>query len=176
MKSLECTNNFYVDHEVVLYENDWIGYPKAVNNAIKEVNGIYTGIVLLNDDCVPLHSGWLNELTDCGQLTGVIAGANHTLQRNIFGNDHLTFWCVYIPKGVLDRVGLLDEKFGMGNSDDIDYCWRTLKEGFSIEERPNVKVLHRGSRTFIQMEKEKRGDFEKTKQENNAYLRSKWNL
>jgi len=63
----------------------------------------------------------------------------------------VAFICVYIPRRVIDLVGLLDERFcvnaggegprGYGCEDD-DYCWRVRKAGLKLGIDNDVVVNH----------------------------------
>lgn len=116
-----------------------IGYTKATNAGLKLARGEY--IVLLNNDTVVLdwgsNSDWLTileepfkKIPDCG-LSGT------SKQYNAYSNtDFLIFYCVMIARKTFDKIGLLDEIFSPGSGEDIDYCVRALKQGFSIHEVP----------------------------------------
>jgi hypothetical protein len=63
----------------------------------------------------------------------------------------VAFICVYIPRRVIDRVGLLDERFcvnagGEGprgyGCDDDDYCWRVRNAGLKLGVDNSVVVNH----------------------------------
>lgn len=47
-----------------------------------------------------------------------------------------------IRREVIDRVGLLDEKFFM-YGEDIDWCYRIREAGWKIRFYPNVSILHK---------------------------------
>jgi GT2 family glycosyltransferase len=47
-------------------------------------------------------------------------------------SDQLAFVCVYIRRTVIDRIGLLDERFIGYGFEDFDYCRRARVAGFRI--------------------------------------------
>jgi GT2 family glycosyltransferase len=53
----------------------------------------------------------------------------------------VTFACAMIMKPVYDIIKL-DTKFGLGYFEDMDYCIRTRKEGFTIWTTPYMKFVH----------------------------------
>jgi GT2 family glycosyltransferase len=53
----------------------------------------------------------------------------------------VTFSCVMILNPLF-KVLKLDTKFGLGYFEDVDYCVRARKKGFSIWTTPYVKVIH----------------------------------
>jgi GT2 family glycosyltransferase len=54
--------------------------------------------------------------------------------------------CMYIARGVLDRVGLFDEEYGMG-FEDVDYCLRAWQAGYEVLYTPSARLHHHESIT-----------------------------
>jgi GT2 family glycosyltransferase len=52
--------------------------------------------------------------------------------------------CVLIRRGVLDRVGLLDERY-FTYTEDVDFMYRCLKQGLSLWYVPEAKLWHKVS-------------------------------
>ncbi len=61
--------------------------------------------------------------------------------------DFLTFACVLIKREVLEKVGLLDERYFM-YLEDVDYCVSASRAGFNLLLDPSVAVTHRTSSSF----------------------------
>ena len=61
---------------------------------------------------------------------------------------HLAFVCAYLPRPVIDRVGLLDERFTAYGFEDLDYCRRTLLAGLQLATWDGCVVDHSGQSTF----------------------------
>jgi GT2 family glycosyltransferase len=142
--------------------NEAIGYPKAINEAIK----ISTGdkVILLNNDCVLLDQVkdyWIKMLeqpfleNEKVGITGPLLLMDKHLKK-----DLLFFFCVMIDRKVIDKIGLLDEVFSPGNCEDIDYCLRALNSGFELKQAGNwentktgyngsVPIFHKSSQTFL---------------------------
>lgn len=59
--------------------------------------------------------------------------------------DYLIGACQLIRREVLDSVGLLDEAIFYG-PEDIDFCLRTRRAGFSIWWRHDVRIIHHEQR------------------------------
>jgi Flp pilus assembly protein TadD len=75
-----------------------------------------------------------------------------------------------IRREVIDKVGLLDEQFGLGCFEDDDYCLRARRAGFRAVIARDVFVHHYGGRTFV-------GDgvdFAALMRKNAALFRAKW--
>ena len=61
----------------------------------------------------------------------------------------LVGFCLLISREVIDAVGQLDERFGIGCFEDDDYCFRAVKAGFRAVIAGDAFVHHFGSRTFL---------------------------
>lgn len=134
-----------------------IGFVKAVNQGLIESTAPYA--VIMNND-TEATAGWLEGL--CSQLVGSVglAGPRSTPGSSWQGSLHsgsprklcvgrmLCFFCVMIRRDVLDRVGLLDEDFGVGFGDDDNYSARAQSAGFDLVFVPNVFIPHRSRTTF----------------------------
>ncbi|MFH1624074.1 MAG: glycosyltransferase [Pseudomonadota bacterium] len=87
--------------------------------------------------------------------------------------DRMVGFCMLIKREVLDKIGLLDERFGSGNFEDDDLCLRAERAGYKMMICGNVFVHHFGSRSFVgnnidytaQLEKNKEVFLEKWKVE-----------
>jgi GT2 family glycosyltransferase len=151
------------------------GYAGGNNDGIKLAQGQY--IVLLNNDTL-VPDGWLdrllklfNEQPDVGlvgpvtnsagneqriELKGLneksfeeIAGAYVERQKGVwFATEKLGFFCVAMRRTVMEKIGYLDEKFGIGMFEDDDYCVRAKKAGFKLAVVEGCFVYHKGSVSF----------------------------
>lgn len=163
---------------VVLNDENY-GYAKGNNIGIKKARGKYV-ILLNNDTLVP--KGWLNCLLGAFKnenigLVGPITNRIGSMQQvsipgvtslnfelrtkpytrihrsEIFSVNKLCFFCVAMPRELIERVGFLDEKFGRGNFEDDDFCLRVLKAGYKILIAEGVYVYHQGSFSFTKIDK-----------------------
>ena len=46
----------------------------------------------------------------------------------------IIFYCAMIRRKVFDEIGLLDERYGEGNGEDVAFCVRAMDAGWSICE------------------------------------------
>ncbi|MDP1722742.1 MAG: glycosyltransferase, partial [Candidatus Gottesmanbacteria bacterium] len=100
-----------------------------------------------------------------------IAGAYVERQKGVwFTTEKLGFFCVAMRRTLLDKIGYLDEKFGIGMFEDDDYCIRAKKAGFTFAVVEDCFVYHKGSVSFGKLAAESHcALFEKNK----AYFREK---
>jgi GT2 family glycosyltransferase len=147
-----CTDNTiqYLDElkkiipNLVIVWNDLpLGYPKAVNEGIKKSTS--RKIILLNNDTVLLEqqkNDWIKYLTkpfntyiDCG-ISCVIKEYSKPMR-----SDFAIFFCVMIDREVIDKVGLLNEEYGVGSCEDMEFCMRAKELGYQIYEALDKQLL-----------------------------------
>jgi len=101
-----------------------VGFAKAINAGIERSSA--KRIVLLNNDTVILGDKWLEKL-DTGDISAVWTQYSPITQRRF-----AVFFCVMIDRKVFDEVGLLNESYGTGGCEDIEFCYKAEKLGFKI--------------------------------------------
>lgn len=83
----------------------------------------------------------------------------------------VAFFCVMLKRTVFERIGGLDERFGLGFFEDDDYCRRVAESGMRVACAEDVFVHHHLSASFNQLQLEKRQElFERNK----ALYEQKW--
>ncbi len=60
----------------------------------------------------------------------------------------LAFFCVMLRRKVVDSIGLIDERYRIGNFEDYDFCFRAVMAGYRLAVAMNSFVYHFGSATF----------------------------
>ena len=154
------------------------GYAGGNNDGIRLAQGKY--IVLLNNDTL-VPSGWLDRLQgflvdhpevglvgpvtnsagneQCIELDELneknyekIAGAYVERQKDVWSTtEKLGFFCVAMRRALPEKIGYLDEKFGVGMFEDDDYCVRVKKAGYILAVVEDCFVYHKGSVSFKKM-------------------------
>ena len=71
-----------------------------------------------------------------------------TNQQDIIPNLIKAFYCFYVPYEVSSRVGLLDEEFGLGGGEDIDYGLRAEQLGIETKFNHKSFLLHFSHKTL----------------------------
>lgn len=128
----------------LIWSDDRLGYPKAVNAGIRHAKGEY--IIPLNNDTVLLaqqKNFWIEELkkpflTD--PMTGV-TGPMKTFSPSA-NRKFLIFFCVMIHKKVIDKIGYLDETYGDGYGEDTAFCCEAEDAGFKITQVPEDSEIY----------------------------------
>jgi GT2 family glycosyltransferase len=67
--------------------------------------------------------------------------------KETFGNYEVTNVigaCLFIKREVVDKIGLLDEKFNPAYGEETDFCLRAKKRGFKLFYIGKVKIVHIG--------------------------------
>ncbi|MBM3121673.1 MAG: glycosyltransferase [Chloroflexi bacterium] len=176
------------------------GFARAVNRGIMAASGDY--IVLLNNDTI-VARGWLTTLVRhleaapevgmvgpvtnlAGNEAKIDAGYSGIEEMEAFAERHtrshagrafdiptLGFFCVAIPRRVLDAVGLLDERFGVGMFEDDDLSHRVRLAGYRLLCAEDAFVHHFHSATFRQMPEE---EYLRAFDANRARFEQKWRL
>lgn len=142
-----------------------LGFIKATNQGIAASSAPY--IILMNNDTEAVPN-WLqklyrplNENRKIG-MSGPLTTTPHSWQGKypkgktgyvIRTNGMLAFFCTMFKREVFDKVGLLDETFGVGFGDDDDYCRRVLNAGYTMALVQDLVIPHHHRTTFKQLYK-----------------------
>lgn len=135
-----------------------VGWVKAINQGI----GLSKSECILfanNDIEIPAgHSNWLNIMADrlqqpdigaVGPISNFVMGLqNADYNKAILLQEHYTKFLIgffmMIKREAVEKVGLLDECFGLGGNDDLDYSIRLRQAGYKLKILRNVFIQHKG--------------------------------
>jgi len=129
---ISLMKNTPIEYNIIIVKNNYRGFAHSINQGLNVIyqDKSYDGCVLINDDVIFASDKWLELLIKDSDKFDIIS-----CKRNI--NDernHVAFWCTYISRKVVDTVGFLDEKFLIGECEDVDYCFRAIDAGFKISD------------------------------------------
>lgn len=176
----------------VVLNQDNRGFAAANNQGLAIAGGDY--LILLNNDTY-VTRGWIRGLlmhlqrdpdvglvgpvtNNIGNEARIETGYEGMEEMATFAATHgalhaghsfpiptLAFFCVAMPRSTYERVGPLDEAFGVGFFEDDDYCRRIEAEGMHCICAEDVFVHHHLSASFDKMKSDaKRELFERNKQ------------
>lgn len=120
--------------EIDFYQIPKKGLVNAINFGIEKAGDL--DVYLTQADVIHyklFKRDWLEDMYDVAkdEKAGLItstAGWGTSGDDFINGFNWIGTWNCYIPRRVINKVGLFDEQFFGG--DDIDYSYRVVKEGF----------------------------------------------
>ncbi|MFP7733915.1 glycosyltransferase [Priestia aryabhattai] len=183
----------------VIFNHENLGFAKANNQGYEIATG-NTIVFLNNDVVVTLGwlESMIDTLYSSesigmvGPVTNNISGLQMipvsydqiTLQglqefssdyrRNVIGDIRkslrLVGFCLACKRTVLDKIGLFDETFGIGNYEDDDLCLRALEKGYELYIVQDAFIHHYGSVTF----REGNVDYTRLMNTNQTKLQKKW--
>jgi GT2 family glycosyltransferase len=155
---------------VLLVRNESnLGFIKAVNQGMRLSDAPY--LCLINNDTI-VTRGWLDEMIRVAESSpgiGLINPSSNTLAQKPdkgesieayaqkLKKDTASFteigsaigFCMLIKKEVIDKIGVFDEIYGMGNFEDTDYSRRAIKEGYICARAHRAYVYHGEGSSFI---------------------------
>lgn len=123
-------------HIKIVWNDKPLGFSKATNEGIRA--STCEKVILLNNDTVLLEQGknfWTDLLEapfkdnpKCGIVGNLLLPSETT------GKRFAVFFCAMIDVKVFKTIGLLNEEYGVGGSEDIEFCAEAEKAGFEIRE------------------------------------------
>jgi GT2 family glycosyltransferase len=157
-----------------IYNTENMGFPSGCNQGIRVATG--DEILLLNND-VMVTANWLENLrtalysaNDIGAVGPL--GTNTYYQNfeknfnsmnelqayaNMYNKSNSDLWeerlrligfCMLIRKAVIEKIGLLDERFSPGNYEDDDYSLRIRLAGYKLYLCKDTFIYHYGELSF----------------------------
>lgn len=160
----------------VIHNEKNLGFPAGCNQALAKARGQY--LVFLNNDTIVTSSwlenliawslhDWPNvgmvgpvtnysrppqqisvDYEDVRDLEAFAARRREQFARQAMQVERLTGFCLLTRRDVVDRIGNLDEQYGVGFFDDDDLSVRALTAGYKLLIALNIFIHHFGSRTF----------------------------
>lgn len=151
------------------------GFPEACNLGLMAASG--SELLLLNNDVV-VSKGWLANMLSClysGELVGIVgprtnyASGKQQMELSYGSLDEfhrqtetlnvpdpqkwtevnrLVGLCFLFKRELMERIGLLDERFSPGHYEDDDYCYRARLAGYRLLIAGDTVVHHHGSASF----------------------------
>ena len=186
----------------VIHNKENFGFAKGMNEGLKAAKGDF--IFLLNNDLLFTQNwlekltqilennpdiGLLSCKTNyCGEDFQLVENADELTAKNylekieisdknrfdIIEATRIVFFCVGLSRKSFEKIGFLDENFGLAWYEDDDYTLRTLYAGLKIAIAQDVFIYHNHSQSTSKLSQSKEGKelFEKNRNyfENKHYL------
>ncbi len=145
------------------------GFIKAANRGITASRAPY--VCILNNDTL-VTKGWLKAMIDAADSAkdiGIVNPSSNNLGQRPDKGEPVELYaerlcaagsgrsvelgaaigfCMLIKRVVIEKVGLFDEVYGMGNFEDTDYSRRAVKEGYRCVRACSAYVYHRENSSF----------------------------
>lgn len=151
-----------LEARLVIKNEQNLGFVKATNQGLMASAAPF--VVLMNND-TEAAPGWLAALRAPLKgrvgVTGPVTTARGSWQgrelvvrrrvRIIPPGMMLAFFCVMLRRDVIEKVGLLDEAFGVGLGDDDDYSRRVQAAGFQLALVCGLVIPHHHRSTFKEL-------------------------
>lgn len=184
---------------ILIRNEENLGFPKGVNQGIEAAGGDI--IILVNNDVIVTPGwatgiiGWLDRFDVVSTMTNYAAGVQRTTIDGYKSYDELkkaaiTFhkknkgqsYTVNYVVGIImafrkvlfEEIGKFDESFWPCCGEELDFCLRAQKAGYSIGVARDLYVHHYGSITFKDMMKADICDYGAILERNNKHLIDKW--
>ncbi len=167
------------DKDITLMRNaENIGWVKAINQGIRSSKAPY--VCIMNNDTIVRTDKWLSALVDVAEAakeTGLV-NPRFEIKKKISRDaafieiDFCRGYCVLIKREVLEKIGGLDESYGLGYYDDDDLSVRAIRAGYRCVRANNVFVEHLGDATFSELFKDEHR--RELHEKNKALFYSKW--
>ncbi|MGL4877026.1 glycosyltransferase family 2 protein [Paraclostridium dentum] len=188
------------DDLICIFNEENKGFAGGCNQGIDASSG--DNILLLNNDII-VTPNWLDNMVKAlyssddigavGPVTNfssnfqqVFVPVNHTMDTDDFFKEYnqsdtskweerlrLIGFCMLIKKEVVNKIGVLDELFNMGNYEDDDYSLRIRKSGYRLLLCKDTFIFHLGSASFSKLEEDR---FRKLLESNRQKFNDKWNM
>jgi GT2 family glycosyltransferase/2-polyprenyl-3-methyl-5-hydroxy-6-metoxy-1,4-benzoquinol methylase/glycosyltransferase involved in cell wall biosynthesis len=186
------------DNAKVILNDDNLGFSAGNNVGLEAATGDY--LVILNNDTY-VTRGWLNGLIkalDADSQMGIVGPVTNNIgneakieigyadmdamainaekytdahANQLLHVNTVAFFCVAFSRSVFEKVGLMDEDFGVGFFEDDDYCNRVHALGLKVAVVEDVFVHHHLSASFDKLKAE---DKQKLFEKNKIIYEKKW--
>lgn len=171
---IESVKKYTTNYELIIITNNYKGFSWACNRGIEQANNEY--ICFLNDDTL-VTPGWLERLREAFEIPncGISSPSTcyskgkqcnirimdkrfkwsredinryaQTLKHEIIQTDIYGF-CMLTRKSILDKVGVFDEAYGLGNYEEDDLVYRMKLKSLYPYWVKHSYVHHYGSQTL----------------------------
>lgn len=179
------------------HNDENLGFPKAVNQGVSLASGKY--VCIMNNDIITTGN-WIDLMIDhiekghaniVGPITNFSSGKQQRLVKIYKNYDELeevakevaelnsgrfteVGWLIgflmVCPRVIFEKLGGFDERYKLGNWEDIDFCYSAKQAGYTLAIAEDVYVHHFGTTSF----KEDVIGYRKLLKDNQVLFEKKW--
>ena len=162
----------YKDYVEVIHNEENLGFVKNVNKGLALSKEKY--VLLLNTDCFVANNtiGKLMDHIEKNPKIGLICpmcsnaanltlkmfpGFSYTMMDKLLEEKFLgqnfdactvVGNCLMISRDCINKIGYLDEIYGMGYGDETDYQFKAMEAGFEAKAAIDTYVFHKAEQSF----------------------------
>lgn len=139
---------------IILPQATNTGFPEGCNIGARAATGDV--IVWMNND-VRIDGDWLTPilyalLQDPKRIVGAQlierAGWNELeVQGRVEQHPYLMGWLLAFNRAALTDIGYMDPVFGTGSMEDVDWCWRAVRAGYTLHPIWPLPLRHLHGKT-----------------------------
>lgn len=155
LESLKDNKKFEVE---LIRNEENLGFIKAVNQGLKLSSAPY--VCMMNNDTIPAP-GWLERMVDFAEAHADVGLVNpqcdghldtpievHARRLGDHKGEYMEMnqcqgFCMLVKRDLINKIGYLDESFGIGGFDDTDYSMRAHLAGYRCVSIKDAYVYHR---------------------------------
>ena len=190
-KYLETVSQYAYANMKVIYNKENLGYVGAINQGIDLALSLpeKPDYILFANNDIEFSEHWLERMVEkieshpslgaMGPVSNAVAGLQHVQLNDRFGDGlhapvkYLIGFFMMVKTSVVEEVGKLDDTYGKGFSDDLDYSIRMRLKGYKLGIARNVFIQHEGSASYKQLHKTPE-EYEQDLQQKHNKLIEKW--
>ena len=161
---------------ILISNNDVVMTKNWLNSLVEAINKLpHTGIVgpMSNYVAGPQKVAEINY--DPSSLRGLDTfSSSFSLQHQgqLYKFFKVVGFCMLVKREVIEKIGGFDERFGLGNFEDDDFCLRAKLAGYDSVIAGDCFIHHFGSRTF----KGEKIDYAESLYRNWEVFKRKWGI
>ena len=151
-RSLETGADLFFMNNDIIFTDNWLtpclGYDRTIISPISNREVQLAGATLAVKSNTVMHSVstdapmQLSDYAASPRAFQALAEANSKSSSGLLKLLVFPFFCVRLPRAVLQTVGKFDERFGMAGGEDYDYAFRAWLAGFDLQMALKSYLIH----------------------------------